>query len=392
MAITKPNDHDFLFGEEGNSHPGNKLFYQIVMKHKMEFDVQPYRSNMHLKTKYAKKILEDFGRLFTSPGRFLKKEKNSKFWFDVGYDMALKQTEKVLMSLELQKQSQELQETQESSLDIAANQLLSKLSRQGHIQELQASPQGQTINHNISSPKHQSVQHFGQLENNSMANLSQQQQKMSFSNSSSQQIGPMGRCGEASTAAPINASFPQQLQKTLGNNIMMNSSLSQHNSNDISEQKNNTMFSQMPAISGVGNLPAVQAHGANTAIQINQNTSAEWSKLKTTISKQIREMEIEIFRARQLQQQYATQQSNAEEQLQLLKMYQTQMQQFRQQFQQQQNAEQQQQLFQQMQSQFQIQIQNLQMQHKQQIIKQQNTHREEIQMMQTQHQKRLTLH
>jgi len=91
--ISKPHPHDILSGRGNgiNSHPGNQYF-QLLVKHlKNEYVTTPKPE----KPLFAKLIVKQIQAL-QPPGRFLKKEKDCDFWYEIGENKALIKTRQAL--------------------------------------------------------------------------------------------------------------------------------------------------------------------------------------------------------------------------------------------------------------------------------------------------------
>jgi len=124
--------------------------------------------------------------------------------------------------------------------------------------------------------------------------------------------------------------------------------------------------------------------GANMVAGTNQNTISEWVKMNEIVDENIKQLQWQSFQAKQLQERYATQQTNLQQQLQLLYSYRVQLKQFRQRLQQQQNADQYEQLLQQLQTQFQSQLQQLQARQQEQQVQHQQLQQQKLQQLQKQ--------
>ena len=80
--IKEPHSHDYLKGRgnKGKFHDGNKYFHELVLKHKLECARCPKKSQ---KRKFAELIYDKIKAL-NPPGRFLKQDKDTELWSDIG--------------------------------------------------------------------------------------------------------------------------------------------------------------------------------------------------------------------------------------------------------------------------------------------------------------------
>ena len=349
QGITKPRPQDFLFGLEGKSNNGNKVFYEILVKYKADFQKQAGGNLLNetdqVQTQCAQDILEVFRDVFTPPGRFLKKDDLSGLWYDVGAAVALRQTKRVLANsngsntqLQPQQQMEMLQSSignKSESLDVAAEQLLQKLNTPKSL-DVAAEQLLQKLNKPKPFQQSQQVQ--------------QQMQQ--------QQVPQQNQGINNGTQA----------------NVLMNI---QHQG----LQQNALMGGQ---INYMTRNPSVLPAGATADTQINQATSVEYFRITNMINKQIKDLDLESFRSQQLQEQYTLHNLNSKEQLGALKVYKANLMNFGQQFQYHQNADQQRIRLRQIQTQFQLTFQQLQLRQQQKVIQQQEQQRKEIQMQQQQ--------
>lgn len=91
--IKEPHPHDVLSGRGNfvNYHDGNEYFRKLVRKHKLEYVNCPKQQ----KGKFSKLIVDEI-KARNPPGRFLKQEKDSKLWYDIGEKKALDKTRQAL--------------------------------------------------------------------------------------------------------------------------------------------------------------------------------------------------------------------------------------------------------------------------------------------------------
>ena len=85
--IKEPHLHDYLKGRgnRGKFHHGNKYFHELVLKHKLECARCLKKSE---KRKFAELIYDEIKAL-DPPGRFLKPDKDTKLWSDIGEKKAV---------------------------------------------------------------------------------------------------------------------------------------------------------------------------------------------------------------------------------------------------------------------------------------------------------------
>jgi hypothetical protein len=93
--IADPNVNDVLCGRGGriNSHPGNVQFRDVIHRKKKEY-LAPTTKKLQ-KAHIAAGIVQDI-RTMDPPGRFLKEEKGSGMWYDIGDAKAIKKTGQAL--------------------------------------------------------------------------------------------------------------------------------------------------------------------------------------------------------------------------------------------------------------------------------------------------------
>jgi len=87
------NDNDVLSGRGGrtNGHPGNISFREIVKEKKEEY----IKARKRHKPLIAREIVDNI-RQKQPPGRFLKKDKITSFWKDIGNKKAVEKTSQAL--------------------------------------------------------------------------------------------------------------------------------------------------------------------------------------------------------------------------------------------------------------------------------------------------------
>jgi len=93
--ITDPNENDVLCGRGGriNSHAGNVQFRDIIHSKKKEY-LAPSTKKLE-KAHIAAGIVNDI-RTMDPPGRFLKEDRGTGMWFDIGDAKAIKKTGQAL--------------------------------------------------------------------------------------------------------------------------------------------------------------------------------------------------------------------------------------------------------------------------------------------------------
>lgn len=93
--IVDPNENDVLCGRGGriNSHAGNIKFRDIIHAKKKEY-LAPTTKKLE-KAHIAAKIVNDIREL-DPPGRFLKEDRDTGLWFDIGDAKAIKKTGQAL--------------------------------------------------------------------------------------------------------------------------------------------------------------------------------------------------------------------------------------------------------------------------------------------------------
>ncbi len=94
-AITEPHPHDVISGR-GNetiayAHPGNVQFRNLVKCFKLQY-VASKKSD---KPAFAKAIVMSITKK-NPPGRFLKQDKSTGLWHDIGYKQSLAKTRQAL--------------------------------------------------------------------------------------------------------------------------------------------------------------------------------------------------------------------------------------------------------------------------------------------------------
>lgn len=91
--IKDPHNHDVLSGRGNfvNYHDGNEYFRKLVQKHKLEYVKSPKQQ----KGKFSKIIVDDI-KARNPPGRFLRQDKHSKLWLNIGEKKALDKTRQAL--------------------------------------------------------------------------------------------------------------------------------------------------------------------------------------------------------------------------------------------------------------------------------------------------------
>mmetsp|Transcript_10533 Transcript_10533/g.11969 ORF Transcript_10533/g.11969 Transcript_10533/m.11969 type:complete len:230 (+) Transcript_10533:266-955(+) len=93
--ITDPNENDVLCGRGGriNSHAGNVQFRDIIHSKKKEY-LAPSTKKLE-KAHIAAGIVNDI-RTMDPPGRFMKEDRGTGMWFDIGDAKAIKKTGQAL--------------------------------------------------------------------------------------------------------------------------------------------------------------------------------------------------------------------------------------------------------------------------------------------------------
>lgn len=124
--IKEPHPHDVLSGRGNyvNYHDGNEYFRKLVRKHKLEYVNCPKQQ----KGKFSKMIVDEIkGR--NPPGRFLKQNKDSKLWYDIGEKKSLDKTRQALRegAPELMNNG-EKSSTELTPCDTALNKVRNRLS------------------------------------------------------------------------------------------------------------------------------------------------------------------------------------------------------------------------------------------------------------------------
>jgi hypothetical protein len=93
--VVEPNENDVLCGRGGriNSHTGNIHFRDVINARKKEY-LAPTTKKLE-KAHIAAAIVNDIRRM-NPPGRFLKEERDTGLWFDIGDAKAIKKTGQAL--------------------------------------------------------------------------------------------------------------------------------------------------------------------------------------------------------------------------------------------------------------------------------------------------------
>lgn len=91
--IENPHDHDVLSGRGNfvNYHAGNEFFRALVRKYKRAYVACPKPQ----KGNFSRLIVDEI-KLRNPPGRFLKQDPSTKFWYDIGDKKALDKTRQAL--------------------------------------------------------------------------------------------------------------------------------------------------------------------------------------------------------------------------------------------------------------------------------------------------------
>jgi hypothetical protein len=92
-STLRPRSHDVLSGRGNyvNYHPGNEHFRNLVKKYKKAYVACPKAQ----KGKYSRLIVDQIFSM-DPPGRFLKKDLETKQWGDIGEKKALDKTRQAL--------------------------------------------------------------------------------------------------------------------------------------------------------------------------------------------------------------------------------------------------------------------------------------------------------
>jgi len=92
-TITKPTQNDVLCGRGGatNSHPGNRAFRKLVTDFKDKY----LKAKKSAKPRVAAEVVDIIRHLDPS-GRFLKKDKSSDMWVEIGFEKAHEKTSQAL--------------------------------------------------------------------------------------------------------------------------------------------------------------------------------------------------------------------------------------------------------------------------------------------------------
>mmetsp|Transcript_2854 Transcript_2854/g.7838 ORF Transcript_2854/g.7838 Transcript_2854/m.7838 type:complete len:987 (+) Transcript_2854:111-3071(+) len=391
---SEPNPQDFLFGDEGQLHIGNKLFYEVMAKYKFEY-VNEKRHNTSpkcdLRSKYAFKILSDFGSVFATPGLFLRRCEDSKLWYDVGSKEILKETIKKLSSPLMNNDVESKTEGSQKAVDSQniPNSIPSQKHDKAEICQLNLSsllqqhkpqtalkPLRSFPNVPISKPEIMN-QHLQQ-------NDRQRNYGPSTQNTTALAVSQIGNLTVQHSTQNANMSQVFVIRKTPMQTSSQNTNTK--TTGPIQMMQNPTPNTNTSTIAPMGLLASVPVNDTINTAQNDHERLSEWRQLNRLIENQMKQMELKCFQARQLKEKAAVECSNSEGQLRLCENYRKKIHEFQKQFQPQQNVEQQRQTIYILTSKFQIQSQELHIQQQQQIIQQQNRHRKEIQLMQVRQQ------
>jgi len=93
IADRSIHPHDVLSGRgnKSNFHAGNKHFRELVRKYKQECANSPRRD----KPAFAEKVVDEIKSL-NPPGRFLKQDKSTGLWYDIGMKKTLQKARQAL--------------------------------------------------------------------------------------------------------------------------------------------------------------------------------------------------------------------------------------------------------------------------------------------------------
>jgi hypothetical protein len=103
----QPHNNDVLCGRGGtiNAHPGNEQYRTFVERKKRVYLTARFKREKRL---IAQSIVDEIRRL-DPPGRFLMKESNGEYWYDVGDEKARDKTSQALRenSMSVRRQMEE---------------------------------------------------------------------------------------------------------------------------------------------------------------------------------------------------------------------------------------------------------------------------------------------
>jgi hypothetical protein len=104
---SSPHNNDVLCGRGGtvNAHPGNEQYRTFVERKKRVYLTARFKREKRL---IAQSIVDEIRNL-DPPGRFLMKETNTEYWFDVGDEKARDKTSQALRenAISVRKQMEE---------------------------------------------------------------------------------------------------------------------------------------------------------------------------------------------------------------------------------------------------------------------------------------------
>ena len=108
-----------------NYHDGNEYFRKLVRKHKLDYVNCPKQQ----KGKFSKMIVDEI-KARNPPGRFLKQDKDTKLWYDIGEKKALDKTRQALRegAPELMNNGKPSSSKEETAGDTALNKVRNRLS------------------------------------------------------------------------------------------------------------------------------------------------------------------------------------------------------------------------------------------------------------------------
>ncbi|VEU36422.1 unnamed protein product [Pseudo-nitzschia multistriata] len=405
-GITKPHLHDFLLNYEGKSHLGNMAFHEIVCKYKAQYDQLEsagLSSDLLLKTRseFASLMLKDYLSIFANPpGRFLQFNKESQTWNDIGYEKAKKKMIELFLDTTLdppvEGQIRQLQQmrtpkaTMRKKISVAIAGSMDDSQRSQHSQHSQQSQQLKQMNQLQRSKNKPNIEFNTSLNvaaeeliKRLKKNWEKQNQQTSCLATQNDTLRPSHQQQQLlphSDAQPFVAipdSIPEPTPisldgKNRNQNMNPTSTGDESSRNDsIQKQANRRMPHQQQA-----SLPNF---GGQTTMN---GTIQEWMNLNGIVDKQIKNLQWQSFQALQFQEKYVKQATNLQQQIQLLQTYEMQLNQFPKQLQQQQNAEECKQWLQQLQTEFQGQLQQLQAQQQKEQLQHQHIQQEKLQQLQ----------
>eukprot|EP00537_Pseudo-nitzschia_pungens_P010946 CAMPEP_0172393320 /NCGR_PEP_ID=MMETSP1061-20121228/9212_1 /TAXON_ID=37318 /ORGANISM="Pseudo-nitzschia pungens, Strain cf. pungens" /LENGTH=598 /DNA_ID=CAMNT_0013124357 /DNA_START=18 /DNA_END=1814 /DNA_ORIENTATION=- len=250
--VKDPHAHDVLSGRGNfvNYHDGNEHFRKLVRKYKLEYVNCPKQQ----KGKFSKLIVDAI-RARDPPGRFLKQDKDSKLWYDIGEKKALDKTRQAL-----REGAPELMHNGKSNSnedgDTAFNEEPSLELQAQQSQQLPSSQQQQQ--------QQQQQQH---LHNSDYSIL--QQSIMSLGNDSFCAAGGAGMASQGTFNNNSNMSgiglspgmFSQQVYDSLPDGMSPNDVSSSSNSNGLANRTGGMNLSQM--------IPPPQVHQSDPNIEQN---------------------------------------------------------------------------------------------------------------------------